>query len=38
MELLRDFWRYVRHRKKYWMIPLFVLLALFGSLLVLAQG
>ena len=38
MELLRDFWRYVRQRRKYWMIPLLVLLALFGSLLLLAQG
>lgn len=38
MELLRDFFMFVRARKKYWMVPLFVTLVLLGGLIVFSQG
>ena len=28
----------MRHRKKYWMIPILVMLVIFGGLIVLVQG
>ena len=33
-----ELWRYLRVRKKYWLIPVFVIMALLGALIVLAQG
>jgi len=35
---LREFWQFLRVRKKYWMLPILILLAMFGGLLVLTQG
>ena len=33
-----ELWAFLRARKKYWLAPIFVLLALFGALIVLTQG
>lgn len=38
MELARELWFYMRARKKYWLLPIFVTLGLFGGLVVLTQG
>jgi hypothetical protein len=38
IELLKEFWDFVKVRKKYWLIPIFVLLFLFGSLIIFSQG
>ena len=38
IELLKEFLDFVKVRKKYWLIPIFVLLFLFGSLTILSQG
>ena len=38
MSLLNEFWRFMRVRKKFWLLPIFIVLGLFGGLLVLAQG
>ena len=38
IEFLKEFWEFLRERKKYWLIPIFIVLALFGSLIVLSQG
>jgi hypothetical protein len=38
VELLKEFWDFVKVRKKYWLIPIFVLLFLFGLLIILSQG
>ncbi len=37
MSFLREFWKFLRVRKKWWLAPLLVLMALLGGLLVLAQ-
>jgi len=38
MSFLIEFWNYLRVRKKYWLLPIIVVLLLFGGLLVLTQG
>ena len=38
MDLLSELWAYMRHRKKWWLLPIITVLVLVGSLLVFAQG
>jgi len=38
MDLLIEIWLLIKARKKYWLLPLFVVLLIFGSLVVLTQG
>ena len=38
MAFLNELWRFMRVRKKFWLMPIFVVLGLFGTLLVLTQG
>ena len=37
-EFVGELWLFIRERKKLWLLPLIVALAVAGSLLVLAQG
>ena len=37
-ELLRDLWTYMKDRRKFWLVPIILVLLLFGSLIVLTQG
>lgn len=36
--LVRELWYFMRERKKLWLLPIVVVLALVGALLVFAQG
>lgn len=38
MSMIRELWAFLRARKKYWLWPIFVMMALLGMLIVLAQG
>jgi len=38
MSLLVELWRFMRVRKKSWMLPIFVAMLALGGLLVLAKG
>ncbi len=38
MSFLAEFWRFLRARKKYWLLPTILIMVLFGGLLVLSQG
>ena len=38
MSFLDELWRFMRMRKKFWLLPIFLVLGLFGAVLVLAQG
>jgi len=38
MEFLRELWLFMRTRKKYWLWPIIVMMALLGVLIVFAQG
>ena len=38
MSLLKEFWLFLRVRKKWWLLPTIVVMVLLGALLVFAQG
>jgi|TARA_B100000315_G_scaffold50685_1_gene45211 hypothetical protein len=38
MWFLKEFWIFIKSRKKYWLFPILIILALFGSLIILSQG
>ena len=38
MKFLREFVRFVFARKKYWLVPVFLVLLLVGSLVVFSKG
>jgi uncharacterized protein DUF5989 len=35
---VKEFWGFLRTRKKFWLLPILVVMLLFGTLLILAQG
>jgi hypothetical protein len=37
-DLIVELWAFMKERKKYWMLPIIIVLMLFGSLLIFAQG
>jgi hypothetical protein len=38
MDFLIEVWRYMRVRKKFWLLPILFTLVVFGGLLILAKG
>ena len=38
MWFFKEFWNFLKVRKKYWLIPIFVVLVVFGALIILGQG
>lgn len=38
MSFLIEFWQFLKVRKKFWLLPIVLLMLLFGGLLILAQG
>jgi hypothetical protein len=38
IDLFKEFWDFIKVRKKYWLLPIFIILILFGILIVLSQG
>ena len=38
MSFLKELWAYMRTRKKYWLIPILLVMVILGGLIVLAQG
>jgi hypothetical protein len=38
MDFLKEFWEFLKVRKKYWLLPILLILLLFGGLIVLSQG
>ncbi len=37
-ELLKDLWSFLKVRKKFWLLPIILIMVMLGALLVLAQG
>ncbi len=37
-DFVKELWLFMRVRKKYWLLPIFVMMAVFGGLIVLTQG
>ncbi len=38
ISFLSELWAFMRARRKYWLLPIILMLALVGGLLVLTQG
>ena len=38
IEFIKEFLDFLMERKKYWLLPIIIVLALFGVLIVLSQG
>ena len=38
ISFLKEFWAFLRIRKKFWLLPILVTMLLFGVLLMLAQS
>ena len=38
IEFLKEFLDFLKVRKKYWLLPILIVLVLFGVLIVLSQG
>jgi len=38
IEFFKEFWDFFKVRKKYWLLPILIVLVLFGSLIVLSKG
>ena len=38
MEFLRDMWGFLRVRKKFWLLPILIMLLLFGAMIVFTSG
>jgi hypothetical protein len=38
IDFVKEFWEFLKVRKKYWLLPIIVVLAFFGALIVLSQG
>ena len=37
MSFIAELWQFMRVRKKYWLLPILLMMALFGGLIVLTQ-
>lgn len=37
-EFISELWAFMKERKKFWLLPIIVVLLLFGTLIVLTQG
>jgi hypothetical protein len=37
-EFISELWAFMKERKKFWLLPIIIVLVMFGSLVVLTQG
>jgi Family of unknown function (DUF5989) len=38
LSFIAEFWTFLRVRKKYWLLPILVMMAVLGALIVLTKG
>ena len=38
MTFIKEFWEFLKVRKKYWLVPIIIVLLMFGGIIVLTQG
>lgn len=38
MSFVAEFWRFLGARKRFWLLPLLIMMVLFGALLILAES
>ena len=37
-DLFKDLWAFMKERKKYWLLPIIIVMVLLGALIVLTEG
>ncbi len=37
-EILKEFWEFLKVRKKWWLMPIIIFLVLLGAIIVLTEG
>lgn len=38
MDFVAEFWRFLRVRKKFWLLPIMLMMVVLGGLLILSKG
>ena len=38
MDFLVELWRFMRVRKKFWLVPILIMMVIFGGLVMLTKG
>lgn len=38
MEFIKELWAFMRVRKKFWLVPILVMMVVFGGLVLLTKG
>jgi hypothetical protein len=38
VDFLAEFWRFMRVRKKFWLLPIVLMMVVFGGLVILIKG
>ena len=38
MSFIKELWHFILVRKKFWLLPILLVMALFGALIVMSQG
>ena len=38
MDFIIEFWEFLKVRKKFWLLPMVILILIFGGLIILSQG
>jgi hypothetical protein len=38
MSFLAEFWKFLKVRKKFWLLPMLLMIVLFGALLLMAES
>jgi len=38
MSFIKELWRFMRVRKKFWLLPIIIMMSIFGGLIILSQG
>lgn len=38
LSIMKEFWQFLRERKKWWLLPIVIFLVLLGALLILTEG
>jgi len=38
MSFIKEFWEFLKIRKKFWLYPIIIVLIMFGGLIILSQG
>ena len=38
MDFIKEFWEFLKIRKKYWLFPTIIILVIMGGLIIVSQG